>query len=89
VSGGYRVRLRRSAEKELEALDGRTRARILRNITALSDEPRPPGVKRLTGVDNLWRIRVGDYRIVYEIRDAELTVHVVRVAHRSKVYSGI
>jgi mRNA interferase RelE/StbE len=86
VTGPYTVQFRRSAEKSLEKLDGRNRARILRNIVALADNPRPPGVKQLSGEDTLWRIRVGDYRVVYEIRDAELVVLVVRVAHRSEVY---
>jgi mRNA interferase RelE/StbE len=86
VTGPYTVQFRRSAEKSLEKLDGRNRARILRNIVALADNPRPPGVKPLSGEDTLWRIRIGDYRVVYEIRDAELLVLVVRVAHRSEVY---
>jgi mRNA interferase RelE/StbE len=89
LSGSYDVRFRRSAEKELEGVDGRIRARILRNVAALADDPRPPGVKRLAGADNLWRIRVGDYRVVYEIRDTELIIRVVRIAHRSKVYRGV
>ena len=86
MSGRHKVQFRRSAEKELEALDARIRARILRNIVALADDPRPPGVKHLTGTDNLWRIRVSDYRVIYEIGDSELIIRVVRVAHRSKAY---
>ena len=86
MSHSYSIEIRRSAEKALEKLDGRTRARILRNIIALADDPRPPGVKALTGEDGLWRIRIGDYRVVYEIRDTELLVLVVRVAHRRDVY---
>jgi len=86
MSGPYSVRFGRTAEKELQALDSPVRARILRNITALADDPRPPGVKRLTAADNLWRIRVGDYRIIYEIRNSELIVRVIRIAHRSKAY---
>ena len=82
----YSIGFRRSAEKELGNLDGRIRARILRTITTLGNDPRPPGVKALVGEAGLWRIRVGDYRVVYEINDTELIVLVVRVAHRSDVY---
>ena len=52
----------------------------------LGNDPRPPGVKALVGEAGLWRIRVGDYRVVYEINDTELIVLVVRIAHRSDVY---
>ncbi len=82
----YTVQFRPSAAKALGKLDGQVRARILRSITALADDPRPSGVKALTGEAGLWRIRVGDYRVVYEIEDDELVVLVVRVAHRSTVY---
>ena len=82
----YSVEFRRSAEKELGKLDGRMRARILRAIVALADDPRPPGVKALTGETDLWRIRIGDYRVVYELGDTALLVLVVRIAHRSDVY---
>ncbi|MPZ84833.1 MAG: plasmid stabilization protein [Actinophytocola sp.] len=86
MSDSYSIEFRRSAEKALAKLDGRTRARILRNVAALADDPRPTGVKSLTGEHGLWRIRVGDYRVVYEIRDNELLVLVIRVAHRREVY---
>jgi mRNA interferase RelE/StbE len=89
MSSRYSVRFTRTAEKELQAQDAPVRARILRNIGALADNPRPPGVKRLTAADNLWRIRVGDYRIVYEIHDAELIVRLIRIAHRSKAYRSL
>jgi mRNA interferase RelE/StbE len=86
VNDPYSVQFRPSAAKALEKLDGQIRARILRSITALAGDPRPSGVKSLTGEPGLWRIRVGDYRVVYEIEDDELVVLVVRVAHRSTVY---
>jgi mRNA interferase RelE/StbE len=89
VSERYSVRFGRSAEKELQALDSPVRARILRNITALTDDPRPPGTKRLTAVDSLWRIRVGDYRIIYQIRNSELIIRIIRIAHRSKAYRAL
>ncbi|MGH3773773.1 MAG: type II toxin-antitoxin system RelE family toxin [Pseudonocardiaceae bacterium] len=82
----YRVRFRRSAEKELAKLDPPVRARVLRHIEALANDPRPPGVTRLVDADDLWRIRIGDYRVVYEIHDDELIVRVIRITHRGVVY---
>jgi len=58
-------------------------------LAVLRDDPRPPGCVKLTGADDLWRIRVGQYRVVYTIRDDELLVLVVRVAHRRDVYRGL
>ncbi len=55
-------------------------------LRALEENPRPPGVKKLRGRENEWRIRVGDYRIVYEIHDRILLVIVIRIRHRSKAY---
>jgi mRNA interferase RelE/StbE len=90
VSGRYTVEFERSAKKELDRLDGPIRARVLRKVAALADDPRPPpGVTRLVGADDLWRIRVGDYRVVYVIEDDRLVVLVVRVAGRGKVYRDV
>lgn len=74
------------ARKELDRLDRPVRARILRKVDALADDPRPPGVIRLTGAQNIWRIRVGGYRVVYTIADDRLIITVVRVASRGQVY---
>lgn len=60
--------------------------RILREIGSLEDDPHPSGAKKLQGVDSLWRIRVGSYRVVYEIPDAKLPLLVLRIAHRKDVY---
>jgi len=89
VSGRYAVELERPAKKELDRLDGKIRARVLRKLAALADDPRPPGATQLVGVNDLWRIRVGDYRVVYAIEDDQLVVIVVRVAGRGKVYRDI
>jgi mRNA interferase RelE/StbE len=62
---------------------------VLRTVAALADAPRPPGVTRLVVTDDLWRIRVGDYRVVYAIEDDRLVVIVIRVAGRGKVYRSI
>src|SRR5215469_10306717 len=66
----YAVVFARSAQRELQALDRVVAGRILKRIEALSREPRPPGCKKLEGTDNLWRIRVGDWRVVSAIHDA-------------------
>ncbi len=66
-------------------LDGSVRKRIVLRIEALEAEPRPSGCKKLTGSE-LWRIRVGDHRVVYSIEDDKLVVLVVSVGHRREVY---
>lgn len=58
----------------------------MRAVDTLADDPRPIGARPLTGYPELWRIRVGDYRVIYTIRDAELVILVLRVAHRSRAY---
>ena len=82
----YRVALTASAEKELHALPAQMVARIVPRLEGLASAPRPPGCKKLSGGDNEWRIRVGDYLIVYEIDDGARTVDVTRIAHRREVY---
>jgi len=62
--------------------------RIVRAVNALKTDSRPAGARPLVGYSGLWRIRVGDYRVVYTIRDAEFVVLALRVAHRSGVYRG-
>lgn len=74
------------ALKELQKLDKPVRRRIVTAVSALSQDPRPPGVRRLVGYPDLWRLRVGDYRVVYTVRDSELVVLLLRVAHRREVY---
>ena len=82
----YRVALTESAEKELHAIPSKVAARIVSRLEDLATAPRPHGCKKLKGGDNEWRIRVGDYRIVYEIDDGAKTVVVTRIAHRREVY---
>jgi len=82
----YRVFLERTAEKDLGLLSARLHDRIIGAIQALSRNPRPPGCRKLTGTDNHWRIRIGDYRVIYEIDAAVRVVRVNRVRHRREVY---
>ena len=60
--------------------------RLEEAITGLGDEPRPQGARRLQGVEDLYRIRVGDYRVIYQIRDKAVVVLVVKIGHRREVY---
>lgn len=81
----YSVSLKHSVLKDLEPLPATDRARIMERIGALTDDPRPRGCEKLSALER-YRIRVGDYRIVYAVEDAELVVWVVRVGHRRDVY---
>jgi mRNA interferase RelE/StbE len=82
----YAVTFARSARRELEALEPRYVARVLARIEALAAQPRPAGAKQLQGAERLWRMRVGDYRVVYDIDDRRRVVDIVRVRHRRDVY---
>lgn len=81
----WRVEISRRAEKSLDSLPEKLSKRILAKAHALGDDPRPPGCVKLTGMA-LWRIRVGDYRVIYEIRDDVLLVLVIEIGHRREVY---
>lgn len=82
----YEVRFHPSAARELERLDPAIRRRLARAVDRLAGEPRGGGAIKLRGADDLWRLRVGDYRVVYQIRDAVLLVLVIRVRHRREAY---
>ena len=81
----YEIRLSRLAEKGLKKLDGQHRTRVLKAIYALADNPRPHGALRMTNMRS-WRIRIGNYRVVYDIHDDKVVVLVLGVGHRSKIY---
>ena len=82
----YAITFAASARKELRDLTAALVERILPRIRELADHPRPPGCKKLHGFKNRWRIRVGDYRIVYQIDDVQKVVDITRIAHRREVY---
>jgi mRNA interferase RelE/StbE len=82
----YRVFLERSAERDLEKLSAKLLDRVIASIKKLARNPRPAGCRKLTGAESDWRIRVGDYRVVYEIADEIRVVRVNRVRHRREVY---
>jgi mRNA interferase RelE/StbE len=82
----YKVVFKPSADRQLRKLPDALQRRIVGKVEMLAHVPKPKGVVKLAGCENLWRIRVGDYRVVYEIQDDRLVVLVLRVAHRKDVY---
>lgn len=87
--GSYKVLIKTSARKELLAVPTKKdRQRLVRRIEAMAEDPRPVGCQKLSGQER-YRVRQGDYRIVYEIRDAELVVMVVKLGHRREVYRSL
>jgi mRNA interferase RelE/StbE len=81
----YSIEVKRSAAKEIEDLPRDARRRVVERIGGLANDPRPPGCEKLAGGDR-YRIRQGDYRIVYSVEDDRLVVWVVKVGHRRDVY---
>jgi len=84
--GNYFVEVKPPARRELESLPDNMLARILRKLDSLREVPRPAGCKKLKGYKDLWRVRVGDWRVVYIIDDSSKLVSITRVAHRREVY---
>jgi len=82
----YSLEVKQSAQKELDALDDALFTRIDRKILALADNPRPAGCKKLKGYKDQWRVRVGDWRVLYIIDDDAKLVTITRIAHRREVY---
>ncbi|MEE8389335.1 MAG: type II toxin-antitoxin system RelE/ParE family toxin [Anaerolineae bacterium] len=82
----HTVTFARSARKELEHLNTSAVNRIFPKIEALAHTPRPPGCRNIQGFENLWRICIGDYRVIYQIFDDDQVVDIVAVRHRSKAY---
>ena len=82
----YRIELTKAAERDLTAVPKPMLKRLDACILGLADDPLPPGVKKLTNSDGLYRVRVSDYRIVYRIEQDILTVLIVKIGHRREVY---
>ena len=82
----YRITFARTARRELQRLTPAIAGRILAKIEALGDDPRPSGTRKLKGRASLWRLRVGDYRVVYDINDGESLVDIVIIRHRNEAY---
>ena len=82
----YSIVFAKSARKELESLADQIIDRVLPRIENLADFPRPVGCRKLTGERNLWRIRIGDYRVIYYVDDQKRIVDIVAVRHRKDAY---
>jgi mRNA interferase RelE/StbE len=82
----YEITFARSARKELQALPTTVAERILAKIGALETNPRPQGCKKLRGPTRLWRLRVGDYRIVYDVDDDKRVIDISVIRHRGEAY---
>ncbi|WHU57727.1 type II toxin-antitoxin system RelE family toxin [Trueperella pyogenes] len=82
----YHVEFTSAAARQVKKLSRPTRERVLSAVEALAANPRPQGSRKLVGEQRAWRIRIGEYRIIYEIFDDSLIVTVVRAAHRREVY---
>jgi mRNA interferase RelE/StbE len=83
---GYKVTFARSARKELQTLPIDVAERVLDKIEALEANARPAGSKKLSGAKDLWRLRVGDYRVIYKIDDKDRIVDIAIIRHRKDVY---
>jgi mRNA interferase RelE/StbE len=81
----YAVQLKPSARKELESLPSSVLTRVFRKIELLADDPRPAGCKKLKGYKDQWRIRMGDWRVVYIVDDPAKLVSITRIAHRREI----
>jgi len=84
----YKVELRRRVRQSLDKLPEKDHRVVITALESLEQEPRPRGVEKIRGTE-LWRIRKGDYRVIYYINDQEQTIAVVRIGHRRDVYRGI
>jgi mRNA interferase RelE/StbE len=82
----YAVTIRRRAQKELEAIPSPSFQSIEEKLLSLGKDPRPAGCKKLKGAERAWRIRVGDYRVIYEIDDGASIVVIIKIGHRSDIY---
>ncbi len=82
----YEILLENRAEKDLKRLPRDVYRRVIRVIDELARVPRPTGSRKLVGFDNDWRVRVGDYRVIYEIVDSQQVVRIMFVRHRKDAY---
>lgn len=82
----YSITFARSARKEFESLPAPIVQRIFSKIEALAENPRPSGCKKLKGSQDLWRIRIGEFRVIYSIFDATIQIEIIAVRHRREAY---
>ena len=82
----YRILFTRRAERDFEGLPEQERARLARRIDALAGAPHPPGSRKLSGSADLYRLRSGDYRVIYSIEARVVTITIIRIGHRRDIY---
>ena len=86
---GYSLHIKPSAEKEISALPWRIQIQILKSLIALSADARPEGCKKLAGSSDIYRTRIGEYRVVYRIDDETRSVYIESVGHRQGIYNRL
>ena len=86
---GYSIQFSPASARELRQLSAQIKRRIRSVVTSLSTDPRPPGYRKLRGYDRLYRVRVGNYRIIYEIDDVSRLISIARLSHRRDVYRSL
>jgi len=84
----YKIEWRRSIKKDLKGISKSEIPKIIGAVQSLSEEPRPTGSKKLSGSEFTYRIRIGNYRVIYEIHDETILIEVVKLEHRKDVYKG-
>jgi mRNA interferase RelE/StbE len=82
----YRIEVSATAEKQLKKIRREDKVRILRSISLLATEPRPDGCRKMSGYDDIYRIRVGKHRVIYEIDGKRIVVIILKIGHRRDVY---
>jgi mRNA interferase RelE/StbE len=82
----YEIEFSRESEKTLDHLDVKSAVRIVKAIKKLATQPKPIGCRKLVGSDNDYRIRIGDYRVIYKIKSSVLMIFVIRIGHRKDIY---
>lgn len=82
----YTINIKKTAVKQINALPKKIKKRVLAKINDLENNPRPSGCMKLKGRKNLYRIRIGDYRIIYSVNDYELIIYIFQVGHRREIY---
>ena len=82
----YEVEVSRTAERQLRKLPRADRERVVRTMLALADDPFPRGTRKLTGYDDVYRVRVGRYRILYSVEGGKLVIIILKIGHRREVY---
>ena len=85
----YRIEVSATAEKQIRKLPREDQIRVLRAIRSLASEPRPPGSRRIRGYDDVHRIRVGAYRILYRVQKRRLIIIILKIGHRREIYRSL